>query len=219
MRQPPKEWCRFALQDFTSLPGGKTPSKANSAYWNHGKIFWASPKDIKSSRIKATIDTVSELAISGGGLTLFPAGSVLFVVRSGILQHTLPIAIADVPVTVNQDLKVIPPQEEISPNFIAYLMRAFSQEILNTCSKAGTTVDSIEVAELSKFTFPLPPLAEQKQIAAKLDELLAQVDTLKAHLKAIPAILKKFRQSVLAAAVSGRLATSSSLFCSTFIAA
>jgi type I restriction enzyme S subunit len=52
---------------------------------------------------------------------------------------------------------------------------------------------------------PIPPLAEQKQIAAKLDELLAQVDTLKTRLDAIPAILKRFRQSVLAAAVSGRL--------------
>lgn len=51
----------------------------------------------------------------------------------------------------------------------------------------------------------LPPLAEQKIIADKLDELLAQVDTLKARLDAIPAILKRFRQSVLAAAVSGKL--------------
>nr|WP_324257063.1 restriction endonuclease subunit S [Cellvibrio fontiphilus] len=53
--------------------------------------------------------------------------------------------------------------------------------------------------------FPLPPLAEQQQIAQKLDELLAQVDTLKTRLDAIPNILKRFRQSVLAAAVSGRL--------------
>lgn len=53
--------------------------------------------------------------------------------------------------------------------------------------------------------FVLAPIAEQKQIAAKLDELLAQVDTVKTRLDAIPAILKRFRQSVLAAAVSGRL--------------
>lgn len=52
---------------------------------------------------------------------------------------------------------------------------------------------------------PLPPLAEQTRIAQKLDELLAQVDTLKARIGAIPALLKRFRQSVLAAAVSGRL--------------
>ncbi|MES9904406.1 MAG: restriction endonuclease subunit S [Sedimenticola sp.] len=58
---------------------------------------------------------------------------------------------------------------------------------------------------VKSYPIPLPPLAEQKQIAAKLDELLAQVDTLKTRLDAIPSILKRFRQSVLAAAVSGRL--------------
>lgn len=53
--------------------------------------------------------------------------------------------------------------------------------------------------------FILAPLAEQQQITAKLDELLAQVDNLKTRLDTIPKILKRFRQSVLAAAVSGKL--------------
>jgi len=52
---------------------------------------------------------------------------------------------------------------------------------------------------------PLAPLAEQKVIADTLDALLAQVDTLQARLDAIPAILKRFRQSVLSAAVTGKL--------------
>lgn len=51
----------------------------------------------------------------------------------------------------------------------------------------------------------LPPLAEQKVIADKLDTLLAQVENTKARLERIPEILKTFRQSVLAAAVSGKL--------------
>lgn len=53
--------------------------------------------------------------------------------------------------------------------------------------------------------FILPPLAEQKVIADKLDTLLAQVENTKARLERIPQILKRFRQSVLTAAVSGRL--------------
>lgn len=53
--------------------------------------------------------------------------------------------------------------------------------------------------------FVLAPLAEQKVIADKLDTLLAQVESTKARLERIPQILKRFRQSVLAAAVSGRL--------------
>ncbi|WP_413491087.1 restriction endonuclease subunit S [Shewanella baltica] len=56
-----------------------------------------------------------------------------------------------------------------------------------------------------ELSFVIPPLAEQKVIADKLDELLAQVESAKARLDAIPAILKSFRQSVLAAAVSGKL--------------
>ena len=58
---------------------------------------------------------------------------------------------------------------------------------------------------VENYPLPFSPLAEQQQIAAKLDELLAQVDTLKTRLDAIPKILKRFRQSVLAAAVSGKL--------------
>lgn len=53
--------------------------------------------------------------------------------------------------------------------------------------------------------FGIPPLAEQKVIAEKLDTLLAQVETTKARLESTLETLKKFRQSVLAAAVSGKL--------------
>lgn len=58
---------------------------------------------------------------------------------------------------------------------------------------------------VQNYPFPLAPLAEQREIADRLDTLLAQVDTLKGRLDALPAILKRFRQSVLAAAVSGKL--------------
>ncbi|EHT1097202.1 restriction endonuclease subunit S [Escherichia coli] len=58
---------------------------------------------------------------------------------------------------------------------------------------------------VEKYKLPIPPLAEQKIIAEKLDTLLAQVDSTKARLEQIPQILKRFRQAVLGAAVSGKL--------------
>ena len=64
---------------------------------------------------------------------------------------------------------------------------------------------SLNQKKLGEFEIPIPPLAEQKVIAKKLDTLLAQVDNTKARLERIPDILKRFRQSVLAAAVSGKL--------------
>lgn len=70
---------------------------------------------------------------------------------------------------------------------------------------AGIGQPNVNGSKLKELVIPLPPLAEQTRIAAKLDELLAQVDTLKARVDGIPALLKRFRQSVLAAAVSGQL--------------
>ena len=52
---------------------------------------------------------------------------------------------------------------------------------------------------------PLPPLAEQKRIVAKVESLLARVRAARERLDRVPAILKRFRQSVLADACSGRL--------------
>ncbi|WP_434673491.1 restriction endonuclease subunit S [Pseudomonas sp. R1-15] len=70
---------------------------------------------------------------------------------------------------------------------------------------AGIGQPNVNGSKLKELVIPLPPLAEQTRIAAKLDELLAQVDTLKARIDGIPALLKRFRQSVLASAVSGKL--------------
>ena len=81
------------------------------------------------------------------------------------------------------------------PEFLAYVTKV----------GYGVNMPRLGTKDGKVAPFVLAPLAEQKQIAAKLDELLAQVDTLKTRLDAIPAILKRFRQSVLAAAVSGRL--------------
>lgn len=67
----------------------------------------------------------------------------------------------------------------------------------------GALYPAAKSSDVQAYTFCLPPLAEQKVIADKLDTLLAQVETIKARLVRIPENLKTFRQSVLAAAVSG----------------
>ena len=53
--------------------------------------------------------------------------------------------------------------------------------------------------------FPIPPLAEQRRIVAKVEELLGRVNAARERLAKVPALLKRFRQSVLAAACSGQL--------------
>ncbi|MFE8663163.1 restriction endonuclease subunit S [Serratia nevei] len=89
--------------------------------------------------------------------------------------------------------------------YIHYALRspAFQKEL--TSNATGTTVSGIKASTLKKLGLPIPPLAEQKVIAEKLDTLLAQVDSTKARLEKIPQILKRFRQAVLTVAMSGEL--------------
>jgi type I restriction enzyme S subunit len=84
-----------------------------------------------------------------------------------------------------------------------YLESELFQHPLSLLSRSAQ--NGFNKEDLANFDFVLPPLAEQKIIAEKLDSLLAQVESTKARLERIPDIIKRFRQSVLSAAVSGRL--------------
>jgi type I restriction enzyme, S subunit len=94
---------------------------------------------------------------------------------------------------------------EISHRWLMHSINALPvrEEIWRNSS--GTTRKRIARGKLADLMIPVPPAAEQKRIAQKLDALLAQVDTLKARIDAIPALLKRFRQAVLDSAVSGNL--------------
>jgi len=100
--------------------------------------------------------------------------------------------------------------EVISPMFVEskYLFSLVrTQNFINEISKQeqGALYPAAKSSDVQAYEFPLPPLAEQQEIVRQLDVMLAQVEQIKARLDAIPAILKKFRQSVLADAVSGKL--------------
>ncbi|MDD9180019.1 MULTISPECIES: restriction endonuclease subunit S [Aliivibrio] len=92
-------------------------------------------------------------------------------------------------------------EAHIDREFLYWLLK-FTDLRQNDSSSAQPVISGQKVYPIQ---VKLPPLAEQKRIVEKLDEVLAQVDTIKARLDGIPSLLKRFRQSVLASAVSGKL--------------
>jgi type I restriction enzyme S subunit len=95
--------------------------------------------------------------------------------------------------------------KQINTDFFYYLLSStYIKDQINLLAVGGV-VKNISGDLVKKVSLPLPPSAEQKVIADKLDTLLAQVETTTARLDRIPQILLTFRQSVLAAAVSGKL--------------
>lgn len=195
-------WRLAPLGTLGTWRGGGTPSKANGAFWGGG-VPWVSPKDMKSSVVHRTEDTITEAALSGSAAKLVPLGSVLVVTRSGILERTLPVAVNAVPVTLNQDMKALTPDEGVDATFVYWALRAFEREILRTCSKAGTTVASIETTRLCEFSIPLPPLDEQLRIVAALEEHLSDLDAAVAGVERALARLKQLAAATRAATVDG----------------
>jgi type I restriction enzyme S subunit len=201
----PQRWATTTLAEIGEWCGGGTPSKENGAYWTDGSVPWVSPKDMKSLRISDSEDHISQLATQETNVKPFSSGTVLVVVRSGILARTLPVAVCDVPATMNQDLKGIKPFDGMDPLYVAYFMIGNERRVLHQCCKSGTTVASIEVPRLKAFPIRVPPTNEQRRIVAKIGELFSDLDAGVAALERIKVNLKRYRAAVLKAAVEGRL--------------
>lgn len=199
----PEGWSVATVMDIATASGGGTPSKSDPSYWTDGSIPWVSPKDMKVFMVDDTEDTVTTKALDR--LTLIPKDSVLVVVRSGILARTLPVAINKSPATINQDMRAFVPANGVNSRFLAWQLIAKEREILEACSKDGTTVASIEGPALAAYPLMVAPSNEQTRIVEKLEELLSDLDAGVAELKAAQRKLVQYRQSLLKAAVEGAL--------------
>jgi len=200
----PDRWTWTTFDEIGVWSGGGTPSKSKSTYWD-GMIPWVSPKDMKTHAIQDTEDHVTPTAVQESSAKHVPSDSILFVTRSGILQHTLPTAIATVDLTVNQDLKALTPVPSVDSKFVLYYTVAANRHILHACSKSGTTVQSIQSSQLYQYPIPLPSITEQRRIVAKIEELFSNLDAGMADLQTAQHQLERYRLSVLQAAVEGRL--------------
>jgi len=89
------------------------------------------------------------------------------------------------------------------PRFVHAFINRYYRYINSKPKGSGTPHVNPDI--FWNLPFPLPPLYEQKRIVAKLDAIIPRIDSVKERLEKIPAILKRFRQSVLTAAVTGKL--------------
>ena len=202
----PETWEWVRLGEFGIFLGGKTPSMSNPKYWG-GNIQWITSKDMKKKYLSSSQLTLSEEGAST--LTIFPKGTLLMVVRSGILKRTFPISILTAESTINQDLKAFQLYSSNLSEFLYYFLKGLEPLILEKYVKSVTTVESVKFDEFQLMPFPLPPLAEQKRIVAKVEELMPLIDAYEKEEEKLSALEKslpeKLRRSVLQQAVEGKL--------------
>ncbi|PHR11215.1 MAG: restriction endonuclease subunit S [Sphingopyxis sp.] len=158
-------WPAEMLGDLVDIKGGGTPSKSMPEYWG-GTIPWASVKDLKSGILERTEDCITELAVRGSSTNVIPAGNIIVPTRMALGK----VAINKVDMAINQDLKALQIRDE-SKLLIRYLFRFLESkaQFLEEQGK-GATVKGITLNVLRDLEISLPPLTEQKRIAAILDK-------------------------------------------------
>jgi type I restriction enzyme S subunit len=132
-------------------------------------------------------------------------GDVLYI-KDGVTAGLAAINHLREPFSMLSSVALLKPKRDLlEPRYLKHWLNSPTTFARMTGEMTGSAIRRLVLRQIRSAAIPLAPLPEQKRIADKLDILLARVDTCRNHLARVPAILKRFRQSVLAAATSGEL--------------
>ncbi len=199
----PGGWRATTMGEVAEVVGGATPRVSEPGNFADEGSAWITPADLggfNGVRIRRGARCLTERGLRGCSARMMPAGTVLMSSRAPIGY----VAVAEGPISTNQGFKSFVCQEGLAPEYVYYWLR-FANPLLQAMG-SGSTFTEISGRRAREIPIILPPTdAEQRRIVATIEELLTHVNVTNERLARVPAVLKRFRQSVLAAACSGRL--------------
>lgn len=159
-------WESITLGETGKWLSGGTPKTTVGEYWG-GDIPWISSKSLTEFRVRDADRRVTGLGAQNG-TRLVPKNSILMVVRGMSLKTEFRMGITQREVAFGQDCKAILPGDGIDPTFLAYAIKAKSDEILGLVDEAGHGTGRLQMDLLTKVEIGLPPLKLQRAIAGLL---------------------------------------------------
>lgn len=200
----PKGWLEVAIGNIAKVVGGGTPKSSDQSNFSEpgSGIPWLTPADLSGYTAKEISNGRRDLTAVGyenSSATVMPKGSLLFSSRAPIGY----VAIASNEISTNQGFKSFVFSEGVNPSYAYYYLKSI-RDLANERG-SGSTFRELSGSAAKNLPFLLAPLPEQIRIADKLDRILARVNTAQTRLDKIPALIKRFRQTVLAEATSGEL--------------
>ena len=175
----PEGWKWYRIGEVFNIVNGFTPLKSNPEFWEKGEIPWFTIDDVRRQGrfIFSTEKSISRKALSKSTDRIVPPETVLLCCTASVGEY----AFTKIALTTNQQFNAF----VIKPYFSNYVYPMYVYEYAKTLKdaliqKAGkTTFNFLPVGKLSEMLVPLPPLAEQKRIVAKIEELLPLCEGLK----------------------------------------
>jgi len=199
MSELPKGWRETTLDSIGKWSSGGTPKRTVSEYYN-GDIPWLVIGDLNDGYVTSARNSITKIGLERSNAKLIEPNSLLIAMYGSIGK----LGINKIRCATNQAIAACSIDESVvNLKFLFYFLMSQRKQLL--LRGKGGAQQNISQAVLKAYKISLPILEEQKRIADKLDSVLAKVEAAQARLDKIPAILKRFRQSVLAAATSGEL--------------
>jgi type I restriction enzyme S subunit len=194
----PKGWNVKPIGDLADVVGGTTPSTEEPAYWDDGVHPWATPKDLSRLSVPVLLDTerrITDAGLSQIGSGMLPAGTVLLSSRAPIGY----LAIAEVPVAINQGFIAMKPKSGTSNLFLLLWARAAHDEIVSRAN--GSTF-----LEISKASFrPIPVAAPAHGVMNAFEQAARPLYRRIAVCARESRILASLRDTLLPKLISGDL--------------
>ncbi|UWZ98812.1 restriction endonuclease subunit S [Vibrio splendidus] len=158
-------WPLVKLGDLFKVTSGGTPSRKKSEYYDGGDIHWVKTGDLHNKYVKSASEFITQSGLDGSSARLYPKGTVLVAMYGATIGAC---SILDVEAATNQACAAFTPNENVDSVFLYYLFKHNKPVFVKAGS--GGAQPNISGTFLKNFEIPLPPLAEQKRIAAILDK-------------------------------------------------
>ena len=191
-------WKTVKLGDVCTITNGSTPLRKEKRYWEEGNVPWFTIDDfrLQGKNITYTQQNVTQAAVDEKKVRLVPANSVLLCCTASIGEA----AIARLEIATNQQFNALTPKSEaLNSDYLYFVATTLTQTLVSL--SGSTTINFISMGKLKEISIPLPPLAEQQRIVAKLDAAFAEIDgvitTSKAQAENISSLKRKFISNAL----------------------
>jgi type I restriction enzyme S subunit len=182
----PKGWSEVALGDVCDVSSGGTPARSHPENFG-GDVPWVKIGDMLQGRITATEECISREGLATSSAKLFPAGTVLLSIFATIGRT----AILGIDAATNQAVAgIVPTTDSLDTSYLRRFLDSSAASLART--GRGVAQANINLSILRTHRVPLPPIEEQRRIAAVLD----QADELRAKRRATLALLDTLTESI-----------------------